>query len=101
MEKHLDIGKSIIRKFYKYTEENHLDDETQFFPSIKVIITGVIEAYNNKDKKEKIKNELEQYTKEQYIKIWIRQSKRNRESVDVEEVKKEAKSAFEKRYNKK
>ena len=100
MKNHLRIGKSIIGNFFDYTKENHLDDETEFFPAIKVVISGVVEAYqNNKDKKEKIKNELEEYTKEQYINMWIGGVKKSEDSPDIELEKKEAKSVFEKRYN--
>jgi len=35
------IGKSIIKKFFNYYESVGLDDEAEFFPILKTIISGV------------------------------------------------------------
>ncbi len=45
MEVHTKIGKSIIQMYADNAKQNPIDDETEFFPTLKVIIKGITESY--------------------------------------------------------
>ncbi|NOX87752.1 MAG: hypothetical protein GXO77_01915 [Calditrichaeota bacterium] len=101
MEQFLKIGKSIIRKFFDYYEEYHLDNETEFFPVLKLIISGITDACQDNKQKNIIKKQLKIYARELYCQLWIQHAKEDEVSPDIEYEKKEAIKEFNRIYGKK
>ncbi len=98
METFLKIGKSIVRKIFDYYEANALDDEIEFFPFLKIIIGGIIEACEDDKERGIIEKQLKAYARELYCKVWIKQAKEYEESPDIEFETEEAIRAFNRIY---
>jgi hypothetical protein len=44
MDTHIKIGKSILDQYADYAETEVIDDRSEYFPTVKVIIEGIVEA---------------------------------------------------------
>jgi hypothetical protein len=44
MDTHIKIGKSILDQYADYAETEVIDDRSEYFPTLKVIIEGIVEA---------------------------------------------------------
>ncbi len=93
------IGKSIIKRFFNYYENETLDDENEFFPVLKIIINGIVNAFKD-DSRTLIEKELKEYSKELYLSLWLRHAEEDEEDIDVEYERKAAIRAFEDIYKK-
>jgi len=94
------IGKSIIKKFFNYYESVGLDDEAAFFPILKTIISGVVDALKDDSRSLNIEKELKEYSKQLYISLWILHAEEDEEEIDVEYERKAAIRQFEDIYRK-
>jgi len=94
------IGKSIIKRFFNYYENESLDDENEFFPVLKIIISGIVDAFKNDSRSLIIEKELKEYSKQIYISLWLRHAEEDEEDIDVEYERKAAIRAFEDIYKK-
>jgi hypothetical protein len=47
MDTHIKIGKAILDKYAKYAEIEVIDDRAEYFPTVKVIIEGIVEYLNH------------------------------------------------------
>jgi len=98
IEQATTVGKFVVKKFFDYYKDASLDDETEFFPVLKVIISGVADSFENRSQKNEIERELMEYSKQLYVSFWLLQSEENEEHMDAEHEKAEAVSNFEKLY---
>lgn len=98
METHVEIGKSILNKYSDYAKTEIIDDETEFFPTVKVIIDGVAGTLESTNDKEKIKSILIDHVKQHYVSLWVKNATKDGESPDVDYVKKRASNEFERLY---
>jgi uridine kinase len=99
MKTHLKIGKAIINNFADYAEENFLDDETEYFPAVKIIIEGIVKSYDGSQKdKETLKKALTDPLKQRFIETWIKQAKEEESDPDIEMETGEAIEVFNERY---
>jgi len=96
----VEIGKSIIRRFFDYYEDVGLDDETEFFPILKIIIWGVVDSSKNDSRSLDIEKELKEYSKQLYISLWILHAEEDEEEIDIEYERKAAIRQFENIYRK-
>ena len=94
------IGKSIIKRFFDYYEDVGLDDETEFFPILKIIISGVVEALKDDSRSQNIEKELKEYSKQLYVSLWILHAEEDEEEIDVEHERKAAIRQFDEIYKK-
>ena len=94
------IGKSIIKRFFDYYEDVGLDDETEFFPILKIIISGVVEALKDDSRSQNIEKELKEYSKQLYVSLWILHAEEDKEEIDIEYERKAAIRQFEDIYRK-
>lgn len=86
MDTHLKIGKLILQKYSSFADKNRLDDESEYFPTLKIIIAGVVESYDEPaQNKESIKNELVDRAKQLYVDTWLKYAKEDGEDPDIEE----------------
>ncbi len=100
MGKQIKIGKSIIKKFVDYYKAVELDDETEFFPILKVIISGIVDSLENKSEKMEIEKQLKEFAKQLYIDLWLTYAKEDKPDIDIEFEGKEAIKTFERLYRK-
>ncbi len=100
MEEQVKIGKSIIKKFVDYYKAVGLDDETEFFPILKVIISGIVDSLENKSEKMEIEKQLKEFAKQLYIDLWLTYAKEDKPDIDIEFEGKEAIKTFERLYRK-
>lgn len=100
MTQQIEIGQSIIKNFFDYYENNSLDDESEFFPILKIIIWGIIDTCGTSKEKQYLENRLKDYAKQLYVSLWIIHAEEDEEEVDIEYEKKEAIRNFEEIYKK-
>jgi len=101
MEIHIKIGKIIIKKYSDYAEKNTLDDECEYFPTLTIIIDGVVESFDGSTQnKESIKKDLVDFAKQLYVDSWLQNAKEDQEEQDIEETN-DAIKTFNKLYFKK
>jgi len=94
------IGKSIIKKFFDYYEDVSLDDETEFFPILKIIILGIADSFKNSSENVEIEKDLKEFSKELYISLWFLHVEEDEVEIDIEYEREEAISKFEEIYRK-
>ncbi len=98
MKESLRIGKLVIKNFFDYYEEVGLDDENEFFPILKVIISAITDSQENKIKKEELEKQLIDYAKGIYISLWLMHAEENDEEFDLDLEQEEAAKNFENIY---
>ena len=102
METYIKIGTTILEKYIAHAHKNSLDDESEYFPVLKIIIRGVVESYNGSDNDRKIiGHTLVEFVKQDYINIWIKNAKKDEDNHDIKEETKDAQKQFKIFYNKK
>ena len=101
MEEYIKIGKSVIQKYYDYSVKNMIDDATEYFPTLKTIINGIVESIPSANEKSKIKKYLRSFSKELYLDMWVKQAQEDEDFPDIEEERKIADKEFEKFFNRK
>jgi len=90
IEQLITTGKSIIEKLFNYYEDEGLDDETEFFPILKIIISGTADSFKLGSQKKEIEQELIQYSQQLYASFWILQAEEDEKQIDAEYEKMEA-----------
>jgi hypothetical protein len=99
METHVKIGQSILKKYSEFADKNTLDDEDEYFPTLKIIIEGVVESYNGAPHdKDSIGKKLADYAKQLYVDTWLKYAKEDVEEPDIEEETLDAMERFNKLY---
>jgi hypothetical protein len=94
----VEIGKSIIAKYYDYYEDEGLDDEAEFFPVLKIVIRGTASCIKNDSQRQFIENELKEYSKQLYVDLWLLHAEEDEEEMDGEYERKAAMKEFESIY---
>ena len=89
-EQLITTGKSIIEKLFDYYENEELDDETEFFPILKIVISGTADSFKPGSQKQEIEQELIQYSQQLYASFWILQAEEDERQIDAEYEKMEA-----------
>ena len=73
----------------------------KLFPILKkIIIKGTLNSVKGKTQKNEIEAELKEFSKELYIKYWIKTAKEDTVQINIEHETKMAKKIFEKIYKK-
>ena len=98
METHVEIGKSILNKYSEYAEKEFIDDRAEYFPTVRVIIEGIIETLESQTEKEKIKSNLIDHVKNQYVSLWLKHAAEDEEDSDIEYETKRASKEFDRLY---
>ena len=75
MDTHIKIGKAILDKYAKYAEIEVIDDRAEYFPTVRVIIEGLVGTLESSIEKEKIESILTDYVKHHYVSLWIKHTK--------------------------
>ena len=91
---------NIINNIFQYNKEIEMDDETEFFPLLKVLINSMIEKIDNKIERERLNNRLLEISKGKYTEIWLEQAETDlgngfNEEEEIIEAKKQFKKIFE------
>lgn len=95
MNTYIEIGQSVISKYSDYAKKKIIDDEEEYFPTLKIIISGIAEASNQKMITEE---ELIKYSKEQYVLTWIEYAKQDEKNPDINKETNDATIKFNKIY---
>ena len=95
MNTYIEIGKSIINKYANYAKKKIIDDEEEYFPTLKIIILGIAETSNQKKITER---QLIKYSKEQYVLTWIEYTKQEEKNPNIEKETNDAVKQFDKIY---
>lgn len=99
METYIKIGKSVLRKFSDYAQKITLDDETEYFPVLKIIIGGIANSYDgSKNDKDHINKSLIDFAKQLYIDSWLKYAIEDEDEPDIEMEKKDAIERFNDLY---
>ena len=98
MDVHIKIGKSILDQYSKYAETEFIDDEAEYFPTLKVIIEGIVKTVESSVEKEKIELVLIDHVKQHYVSSWIKHTTEDEENPDIDYEKSRAINKFERLY---
>jgi len=98
METHVEIGKSILNKYSDYAKTEFIDDEAEFFPTVRVIIKGLVGTLESFEKKKEIESALIDHVKQHYVSLWIKHTIEDEENPDIEYEKSRAISEFDRLY---
>lgn len=99
METYTKIGKAILKKYSDFAHKNTLDDETEYFPVLKIIIEGVAISYDgSKHNKDYIKKDLADFAKQLYIDRWLEYANEDEDEPDIETETKDAIERFNDLY---
>lgn len=94
MNQTLRIGLSVIEGFSAYADKVSLDDESEYFPILKVLIAAI--ANTDKENGKKVRAELMAFAKKRYIKTWIKNTKEDDgDCIDIKREEKEASKFFD------
>ena len=99
MDVHIKIGKSILDQYSKYAETEVIDDEAEYFPTVKVIIEGIVGTLESTEEKEEIESILIDHVKQHYVSLWIKHATEDEENPDTDYEKGRASSEFDRIYN--
>ena len=94
------IGKSIIRRLFDYYKDVELDDETEFFPILKIIISSIMDTFKNDFQRQNIEKELKEYSKQLYISLWLQHADEDEEEINIEYERRAAIKRLENIYKK-
>ncbi len=99
MQTYIKIGQSVITSHADYAEKNGLDDETEYFPLIKLTIESIVKSYDgSKKEKNSLTKSLTDFVKELFIKTWITQAKEEEVDPDIEMETEDAIEEFNESY---
>jgi len=98
MDTHIKIGKAILDKYSEYAETEFIDDEAEFFPTVRVIIEGIVGTVESSIEKEKTESVLIDHVKQHYVSLWIKHTTEDEENPDIDYEKSRAISEFERLY---
>lgn len=98
MNDHIKIGKSILNNCSDYATTKFIDDETEYFPTVKMIIEGIVETLKSSEEKEEVESVLIDYLKQHYVSLWIRHTTEDEENPDIDYEKSRAINEFERLY---
>ncbi len=100
MQRHINIGKSILNDYFDFYCEQMLDD-ADYIPVIKVIINGISKAmdrtqFNAKDI-QTVKKTLMEYNRDLYINRWLENAKEDEDerNLNLEDEAESAKYYFD------
>ena len=94
METHVEIGKSILNKYSEYAEEEAIDDEAEYFPTVKVIIDGIVGTLESSTEMKKTESILIDRVKQHYVSLWLKHATEDEENLDIDYEKRRANSEF-------
>jgi hypothetical protein len=98
MDTHIKIGISVLDNYSNYAETKFIDDESEYFPTLKVIIQGILETLESTEEKEEIESVLIDHVKQHYISLWIKHTSEDDEDPDIDYEKSRAIDEFERLY---
>jgi hypothetical protein len=98
MDNHIKIGKSILDQYARYAEIEVIDDRAEYFPTVKVIIKGIVESLESRKEKETIQSTLIDYVKEKYVSLWLKHAAEDEEDPDIDHEKESAAEEFDRFY---
>ena len=98
MDTHIKIGTSILDQYAKYAENEFIDDRAEYFPTVKVIIQGIVGALESSTEKEKAESILIDHVKQGYVSLWLKHVSEDEEDPDIEYEESRARSAFDRFY---
>ena len=97
MNTYLNVGKSILQDFYDYSCEKSLDD-AEYIPVVRIIIEGIVKSMSNANfnKKDIQGNEkdLKKFSRDFYVKGWLKNAKEDEEDTDLEDETESARYYF-------
>jgi hypothetical protein len=94
MDNHIKIGKAILDKYAKYAEIEVIDDRAEYFPTVKVIIEGIVGILESPIEKEKTESILIDHVKQKYVSLWLKHSAEDDEEPDIDYETKRANEVF-------
>lgn len=71
----LQTTKSIMDELFKFTETHTLDDRTEFFPLLRVVLTGAVNS--DPEHQKEIHETVIEYCRDKYVKLWMKQALEN------------------------
>lgn len=98
MDTHIKIGKAILDKYAKYAETEVIDDRAEYFPTVKVIIEGIVETVESSKEKETVQSILIDHVKQDYVSLWLKHSAEDDEESDIDYETKRANEVFNNLY---
>jgi hypothetical protein len=72
MDTHIKLGKSILDNYSNYADTEFIDDEAEYFPTLKVIIEGIAKTIDSPEEKEEIESVFIDHVKQHYVSLWIK-----------------------------
>ena len=94
----LKIGKAILRDYFDYYVENSLDD-TEYIPTVRVIIEGIAKEMESGGMGQQSCNELidklKDFNCQMYQNLWMKHVEEDEGQLDKEEEYQEAKKTFD------
>ena len=98
MDTHIKIGKAILDQYAEYAETEVIDDRSEYFPTLKVIIEGIIEAVESTKDKDAVQSILVDHVKQKYVSLWLKHSAEDDEEPDIDYETKRANEVFNNLY---
>lgn len=98
MDTHIKIGKAILDQYSEYAEKEVIDDRAEYFPTVKVIIQGIVEAVESQKEKDAIRSNLIDHVKQKYVSLWLKHTTEDDEEPDIDYETKRANEVFDSLY---
>lgn len=98
MDVYIKIGKSILDKYSEYAEKEVIDDRAEYFPTVKVIIQGVVGTLKSKIDKETVESILVENVKQHYVSLWLKHATDDEDNPDIDYEKSRANAEFKRFY---
>ncbi len=98
IQSHLEVSKRIIKKLFDFGESQSLDDETEFFPILKVVISATVETCKSEFEKQEMERHLMEYAQQIYKSLWIKHAREVEDDIDEVHEVEEAINYFNKLY---
>jgi hypothetical protein len=98
MDTHIKITKAILDRYSKYAEKEVIDDRAEYYPTVKVIIQGIVEAVESNKEKETVQSILIDHVKQDYVSLWLKHTAEDDEEPDVAYETKRAIEVFNNLY---
>ena len=98
MDTHIKIGKSILDQYANYAETEFIDDRAEYFPTVKVIIEGIVGTLESSKEKETVQSILIDHVKQKYVSLWLKHTTEDDEEPDIDYETKRANEVFDSLY---